>query len=321
MFAAHHINSSSAIFQIPPFLYSIILYFVIIMNLRRKTANPTPRALLEVTNVLTVATGPSIISTMSKLKFTLQKKDDQEGDEESDEDWGVSAVNEDGIPASFKTLMMETILQVDKVKLLATDLRDENFFHRIFINRMCTTDEAKQLRQFDSPQHLWHTDGYGASEGEELLTVVLTLYNDELDSDLLSALDVGGRLGLSNADDGRFTPVCSNSCTNFPKSHTTTTYYPKTNSLYIFPGYFVAHAVFKVKPGTVRYSIVMFVRLRKKTINGLTPDNYLRAEWAASNTENKSVVCHNCWSAFHNHSALNSHHTRSCQDHPYPTLK
>jgi hypothetical protein len=44
------------------------------MNTRRKTANPEPRALLEVTNVLTLATGPSIISTISNLKFTLQKK-------------------------------------------------------------------------------------------------------------------------------------------------------------------------------------------------------------------------------------------------------
>jgi hypothetical protein len=89
-------------------------------NTRRKTANPTPCALLEVTNVLTIATGPSIITTMSKLKFTLQKKFDEEGDEEADKDWGVSVVNEDRIPASFKTFMIETILQVDKVKLLAT---------------------------------------------------------------------------------------------------------------------------------------------------------------------------------------------------------
>jgi hypothetical protein len=291
------------------------------MNTRRKSANTEPRALLEVTNVLTLATGPSIISTISNLNFTLQKKDDQEGDEEADKDWGVSVVNEDGLPAAFKTFMMETVLKVDKVKLLATDLRDENFFHRIFVNRMCTTDDAKQSRRSDSPQHVWHTDGYGASEDEELLTAVLTLYNDELDSDLLSAYNVGGRLGLSNADDGRFTPVCSNSYSNFPKAHTTTTYFPKTNSLYIFPGYFVAHAVFKVNPGTVRYSIVMFVRLRKQLIDGVTPDNYLRAEWAASNTENKSVVCHNCWRAFHNLTALNSHHKRSCPSHPSYILK
>jgi hypothetical protein len=248
---------------------------------------------------------------MYEFKFTLDKKTDQKGDQEGNKDWGVSICDDYSIPSLFKKKMMDTILSVDKVRLLATELRDEKCFHRIFINRMCTTDDALQQRQNDSPQHVWHTDGYGG----ELLTVILTLYNGELDSDALSAMDVGGRLGLSNADDGHFTPVSSKT-PQHPKSHTTTTYYPKTNSLYIFPGYFVSHAVFKVHPGTVRYSIVMFVRLRKSMINGVTPDTYLRAEWAASNPDKKSVVCHQCWSTFHDESALNYHHTRSCKKHP-----
>jgi hypothetical protein len=284
------------------------------MITRRKTAKLTPRALLEVTNVLTGPTAGPFILSMQQLNYRLLKKDDQEGDEKANKDWGVTVVEEGGIPASFKTTMMEIVLAVDKVKRLATELRDENFFHRIFINRMCTTEGAKQQRQDDSPQHPWHTDGNGATVGEQLLTVVYTLYDDELDSEALSAMDVGGRLGLSNADDGHFTPVSSTTY-NKPKSHTTSTYYPKTNSLYIFPGYFVAHAVYKVHPGTVRYSIVMFVRLRSTPVDGVTPDTHLRAEWAASNPENKLFVCRHCWSAFHKQSALLSHQIRSCKKH------
>jgi hypothetical protein len=293
-------------------IFNLFSTFFFTMITRRKTAKLPPRALLEVTNVLTGPTAGPFIFSMSKLKYRLLKKDDQEGDEKANKDWGVTVVDEGGMPASFKTTMMETVLAVDKVKLLATELRDENFFHRIFINRMCTTDDAEQQRQDDSPQHLWHLDGNGAPAGEQLLTVVCTLYDDELDSEALSAMDVGGRLGLSNADDGHFTPVSSTSY-NKPKSHTTTTCYPKTNSLYIFPGYFVAHAVYKVHPGTVRYSIVMFVRLRTTLINGVTPDTHLRAEWAASNPENKSFVCRKCWSAFHTQPALMSHQNRSCK--------
>lgn len=287
----------------------------------RKTAKLPPRALLEVTNVLTGSTALPFIKSLTRLKYKLLKKDDQEGDLQANKDWGVTVVEEDGLPASLKKKMMEIVLAVDKVKFLATELRDENFFHRIFINRMCTTDDADQQRQIDSPQHLWHTDGYGAPAGEELLTVVFTLYDGELDSESLSAMDVGGFLGLSNADDGHFTPISSNEIQSKPKSHTTSTYYPKTNSLYIFPGYFVAHAVFKVNPGTVRYSIVMFVRLRKSLIDGVTPDSYLRAEWAACNPDNKSVVCHQCWSAFVDISALTAHHIRSCKNHPSYKLK
>jgi hypothetical protein len=58
---------------------------------------------------------------------------------------------------------METILEVEKVKLLATIDRDSHFYHRIFINRMCTTNDAQQQRQSESAQHIWHLDGYGTA--------------------------------------------------------------------------------------------------------------------------------------------------------------
>jgi hypothetical protein len=123
----------------------------------------------------------------------------------------------------------------------------------------------------DLPQHLWHTD----RNGKPLLTVVLTLLDLELDSNKLSFRDAGRFVKLSNFDDGRFTPADS-SRHNHPVPSTTTTCYPPTNSLCVFPGYFVAHAVFEVYPGTVRYSVVMFIKLRDTLlIEGVTPDTYL----------------------------------------------
>ena len=99
------------------------------MTTRRKTAELPPRALLEATNVLTGPTaGPFIILSMSNFKCRLDKKDDQEGDKEANKDWGTTVADEGGMPASFKRKMMETVLAVDKVKLLATEQRDENFF-------------------------------------------------------------------------------------------------------------------------------------------------------------------------------------------------
>ena len=98
------------------------------MTTRRKTAELPPRALLEVTNVLTGPTAGPFICSMSNFKHRLDKKDDQEGDKEANKDWGATVVDEGGMPASFKRKMMETVLAVDKVKLLATEQRDENFF-------------------------------------------------------------------------------------------------------------------------------------------------------------------------------------------------
>ena len=139
---------------------------------------------------------------------------------------------------------------------------------------------------------------------------MLTLYESELERSAISALDAGGFVKLSNFDDGRFVANQS-SLQNHPKSSSTTTYYPKTNSFYIFPGYFVAHAVFKVELDTVRYSVVMFIKLRNGLIGGLSPDKYLRREWAASNLDGKKEVCDRCWSAFDTPRNLRRHKRRS----------
>jgi hypothetical protein len=252
--------------------------------------------MVEVINVLRAKGGQATLLEIANLKYTVAKKDDQPGDVEADKDWGVSVVEENGIPARLKKEMMRLVLLVDKVRCLATDLRDDRFFDRIFINRMSSTDAT-------FPPSNCH------------LTVVLTLYNSELDSDAISAKECGGYVKLSDYNDGRY--IQSNTTSkNVPKAGSTSTYYPKTNSFYIFPGYFVAHAVFKVKPETTRYSVVMMVKLRKKMKGGVIPDTYLRREWAASNAEGKEEICERCWGAFGSKKQLVEHQTRSqkCMD-------
>ena len=277
------------------------------MSPRRKPSKLPPRSMLEVTNVLTGTSGQATLASVIKLKHTLAKKDDQEGDEAANRDWGVSVAEEGAIPPALKSAMMKVVLSVDEVQRLATEDRDEGFFIKIFINRMSSTDGSHQQRQIDMPQHLWHADG----NGEPLLTVVLTLLNSELDSNKLSCLKAGGHVKVSNFDDGHFTPADSLR-QGHPVPSTTTTCYPPTNSLYIFPGYFVAHAVFKVKLHTVRYSVVMFIKLRDTlSIEGVTPDTYLRRNWAASNPAGKTVVCPRCWKAFLHERNLLEHQRRS----------
>jgi hypothetical protein len=283
---------------------------VLTMITRRKSSKLPPRSMLEVPNVLKGTSGQSTLRAVTQLEYKVAEKYDQEGDAAGNKDWGVSVVGNEGIPPALKKAMMSAVLSVDKVKLLATEGRNDDFFHEIFINRMSSINDARQQRQIDAPQHLWHTDGTVAH-----LTAVLTIYDSELDSNIRSAHDVGGFVKLSNFDDGRFTPTDSQR-QNHPKPSSTTTYFPKTNSLYVFPGYFVAHAVFKVHPGTVRYSIVMFIRLRDSLIDGVTPDTYLRSEWASSNLDGKKEVCHRCWSAFGTQRQLADHQRRSihCQN-------
>jgi hypothetical protein len=279
------------------------------MTSRHNSSKLPPRSVLEVPNVLQGDSGRSILSSISRLKYTVAKKDDQPGDVAANRDWGVSVVEEDGIPQDLKMDMMRLVLSVNKVKLLATNRRDDGFFHRFFINKMCSSDGASQQRQINMPQHIWHTDAT-FHPTKSNITVVLTIYNSELDSSALSAHDVGGFIKISDFDDGRFIPA-SNATLNHPKSGSTITYFPKTNAFYIFPGYFVAHAVFKVKPGTVRYSVVMLVRLGNNKINGETPNIYLRREWATSNLEGRKEVCDRCWSAFHTHKQVLDHQRRS----------
>jgi hypothetical protein len=177
--------------------------------------------MMEVTDVLKGTSGLATLASIAKLKHTLAKKDDQEGDKAADRDWGVSVAEEGAIPPALKSAMMEVASSVNEVQRLATEDRDEGFFNKIFINRMSSADGSHQQRQTDMPQHLWHADG----NGEPFLAVVLTLLNSELDSNKLSCLQAGGFLKVSDFDDGHFAPADS-SRQGHPVPSTTTTCYP-----------------------------------------------------------------------------------------------
>ena len=279
------------------------------MITRRETGKLPPRSVSEVNHVLDKRSFSSLLTTLSTLEFKLETISASEGNgRAADTSWGIMAVSHDYVPLSVQSTMMTACLQIPAVEQLTTRYRDSRFFHSIFINRMCDVDSAVQQRQTASAQHRWHTD---AADNHPLLTVVYTIYNGQSDSDSVSSYDVGGAVGMSNQDDGRY-HCTSKSQPLTPQSWSTTTYYPKTNSFYIFPGYFVSHAVFKVYPGTVRYSIVMFLQLRPK-FSGEKVDNYLRREWALANCDGKTFYCACCWSTFKNERCLLDHYRRGPQ--------
>ena len=240
-------------------------------NTRCKSGKLPPRSVSEVTSVLSPASFAPFLTSVVSLDYRLEIPTESDPLGYGDDSWGVTAVQEDGIPDTVKYTMMEACLRVPKLQQLATDLRDERFFQGIFINRMCVEDAAQQQRQSATAQHRWHTDtAFKAS----FMTVVYTIYNGICDSHALTAHEVGGAVGMSHQDDGRFRRA-SKSQPQTPQSWSTTAYYPKTNSFYIFPGYFVSHAVYKVHPGTVRYSVIMFIRVCRKIL-GENVDYHLR---------------------------------------------
>ena len=279
------------------------------MMTRREMGKLPPRSVSEINHVLDKRHFASLLSTVSSLEYRLETISASVGNgRAADTSWGITAVEHERVPACVQSSMMTACLPVPAVQQLSSCYRDGRFFHNIFINRMCDVDSADQQRQTSSAQHRWHTDG---ADDHPLLTVVYTIYNSEADSDSLSSHTVGGAVGMSNLDDGRYRRT-SKSQPLTPQSWSTTTYFPKTNSFYIFPGYFVSHAVFKVYPGTVRYSIVMFLRLRSKFC-GEKVDNYLRRQWALANSDCKKFHCGSCWSTFKDKRSLSEHYRRGAQ--------
>jgi hypothetical protein len=83
--------------------------------------------MMEVTNVLKGTSGLATLASVAKLKHTLAKKDDQEGDEAAIRDWGVSVAEEGAIPPNLKSAMVEVVLSVNEVQRLATEDRNEGF--------------------------------------------------------------------------------------------------------------------------------------------------------------------------------------------------
>jgi hypothetical protein len=298
--------SKSCISQSKPLVPFYFYFFT--MRSSAKTSILTPRSVKEVNNVLNGDAFSALHGAVVGLDYHLQNVTLLSAPDATyfEKSWGVTVADDDSIPTSMKTTMMSACLCVPAIRDIATAHRDERFFQRFFINRMCVDDAARQERLLSQAQHGWHTDG---DPKHPFLTVVYTLYNGQSDSESLTAFQVGGIVGLSNTDDGRFRRA-SQSQPDVPSNSTTTSYFPKTNSFYIFPGYFVAHSVYKVKPGTVRHSIVMFVHL-KRSIGGLKVDKILRREWALSGHPSKLFCCGICWSTFSDELGLAKHRRRS----------
>ena len=84
--------------------------------------------------MLTGTSGLATLASIVKLKCTLAKKDDQEGDEAANRDWGVSVAEDGAIPPALKSAMMKVVLSVDEVQRLATEDRDEGFFISKFLS-------------------------------------------------------------------------------------------------------------------------------------------------------------------------------------------
>jgi hypothetical protein len=173
------------------------------MRSRAKTSILAPRSVKEVNNVLTGEAFSCFHSTVVGLEHNLNDKthlttEDTPFDEKT---WGVTAADDDSMPNSIKTAMMSACLCVPAIKDLATTHHDQRFFERFFINRMCDDDAADQERLSSQAQHGWHADG---DPERPFLTAVFTSCNGESDSDSVSSFQVGGAVGMSNADDGRF---------------------------------------------------------------------------------------------------------------------
>jgi hypothetical protein len=136
-----------------------------------------PRLVCEVAKVLSKEDLPSFMSTLASLEYILQtSKEYGANGSTPDVSWGVStAVEVDSVPASVKETMMQACLRIPRTQQLATKLRDNRFFHSIFINHMCDDDAAQQQRQVSSAQHHWHTDEAGKWPLFMLVYMVSTL--------------------------------------------------------------------------------------------------------------------------------------------------
>jgi hypothetical protein len=278
-----------------------------------------PRALHEATDVLNQKVFASLMDTIVGLDYQHQVREEVPDNCISDSEpkhqnssWGITAVSKEKVPSSVTTVMMQACLKCPKIKDLVINSRSpEKFFQGFLINRMDYDDsEVPQQRSRQGAQHIWHTDG---NADKPFLSVVYTIYNGQPDSRSLSALEAGGIVLMSNLDDGRFRRS-SKAQQQTPQNWSTTSYYPKTNSFYILPGYFVSHAVCKVYPGTVRYSIVMFLPLRHPA----KADHQLRSDWALANGKQHTTVCDKCWSTFKDGYALVRHQRalyKKCVEH------
>ena len=171
---------------------------------------------------------------------------------------------------------------------------------RIFTTRMTNLDVTTQKQA----QFNWHHD----AEGTITVSWIHVTYTGPISNG--GALEYGGAVHLSKRADGG---VCFDNRHGKAHSSDYFTIHPSHNSVYIFPGYFVTHAVAPVMfPNTIRYATVAFIRLRTKcTLGGTYTDTFLRRQWAQSMAPTALVCDHqNCSTVAKTKQALVKHKQR-----------
>jgi hypothetical protein len=150
--------SKSCISQSKPLPF---YFYFFTMRSSAKTSILTPRSVKEVNNVLNGDAFSALHGAVVGLDYHLQNATLLTAPDATyfEKSWGVTVADDDSTPTSMKTTMMSACLCVPAIRDIATAHRDERFFQRFFINRMCVDDAARQERLLSQAQHGWHTDG------------------------------------------------------------------------------------------------------------------------------------------------------------------
>ena len=281
------------------------------MNLRssRNKEIKPPRTILEMPNVFEDKTVSDLIRSLKKVKFKQKNIN-------KTPDWGTFWCTKKSIPKIWVEKMRTVVQNCVYIKSKLQEGDEESYLADHFIHRMTGNDNLVERRA--SSQMAWHTDG--TTEDHPLISIIYTIYNEKTDSmNDPSGTTLGGGVVLSAFDDGRLT-LAGGEKDNTAKSSTTTTYFPRTNSCYIIPGYFVHHCVQRIMDeNTVRYSYVQFLRLKrtiknKRTQEVISMNHYLRREWSLANGKNCTFYCKLCWKSYRSERALNDHkrHVKAC---------
>ena len=280
------------------------------MNLRSPSVSKdkVPSSLQTQDKVLTRSEIKELLPALNHADFTRQVATDLPGDH--DTDWEVDFTAEDS--PVHPVVKKSVLAMIARNKYLQEHLpRQRCPIRRISIVRM-EYNAATQPRTRFKPQHQWHKDG-----DEPLLTMVYTLYDGQWNSsESPGAFQCGGRLGLSDRpcgtalysghDHEKFKAV---------RAGRVVTYYPRTNGVYILPGYIATHSVFRMeKPSSIRYAIVVFLEPRTQyTFQSVrfSADVYLRLTWALGFSSSKHpIFCRLCHRVFDSTRQLSDHQTR-----------
>jgi hypothetical protein len=264
-----------------------------------------PSSLVEQLHVLTEKEIAVIMPALESSDFTrAQKKDDAVA---FDEGVLYTDVGSKIHPSITKAVEM----MATRNEYLKTHLpRGRAEVRRISIVEMDGDSTNRPTTRFQ-PQHHWHKDGC-----DPLLTMVYVLYDGEWDStNSPGAFECGGRVALADRPCGN--AVCragSEEHNKVVRSGRVSTYYPKTNGLYIIPGFVVEHAVFKVEvPNVKRQAIVVFVATKKNyTFQSIrmSADTYFRLTWALGFAKGRSIFCNKCYQVFDKKRQLYDHRKR-----------